>query len=523
MTTAKHALQASDGSSEKRARGLFVLENMNGETVRSFQWESSKIFVIFRHDNRRLETVASVKDLEERQVSFELLHESTPSQLKKKSLEIKGAGRIRWVEETDRFSQMHALANEPVMEKKKLLGWSFGIQLGLLLAAMLAGLSTSRKPQGNKEYTVSLIPKSTIEHILSQQEVTSSRPVERAIKRPFEQPIEQREKPIVSRAETSVIAGPSPKKKVVVVPSETKITKRSLIPTRSTSLSSVNKNTRYRQGVGGGHKGPGRKGYGTAEPSMNQIGALGALTSVARSKGGNGGRGGLNLQAVGTEPGSGSGGKGFGGFGNEGGGGRGRGGLGRGKGMGLSNAMYGRGLIAAPFGDGSPAPGTGGYGTRGRAGGGAQGAGYGEETVVGSWKGTGPKGIGPAGSGSGSGRETGSPWVLAQGDGDEVVVQGGLDRDQIAEVITRHLGQITYCYEQGLQKQPSLSGRVAVRFQINGTGRIQTAQVYTSSLHSTPVESCIVNKLKTWKFPKPHGGVNVAVTYPFVLRRVSQR
>jgi hypothetical protein len=231
----------------------------------------------------------------------------------------------------------------------------------------------------------------------------------------------------------------------------------------------------------------------------------------------------LNLQAVGTEAGSGAGGKGYGGFGSNGGGGKGLGGIGTGKGMGLSNSMYGKGLIAAPFGDGSPAPGAGGYGTRGKAGGGAQGAGYGSMTIVGSWKGTGPKGDGPAGSGAGNGGP-GSPWGSADGGGeDDVVSTGGLDKDQIAEVISRNMGQITYCYEQGLQVKPSLAGRVAVHFQIGGRGRVEVSRVAHSSVHSAQVEQCIAGKVRNWVFPKPVGGVSVAVTYPFMLRRVSQR
>jgi len=102
-------------------------------------------------------------------------------------------------------------------------------------------------------------------------------------------------------------------------------------------------------------------------------------------------------------------------------------------------------------------------------------------------------------------------------------VTGGLDQDQIAEVIARNMGQITYCYEQGLQKHESLSGRVTVRWQINGRGRVDSSRVVHSSLRSGQVESCIAGKIRGWVFPKPQGGVNVAVTKPFLLRRVSQR
>ena len=104
---------------------------------------------------------------------------------------------------------------------------------------------------------------------------------------------------------------------------------------------------------------------------------------------------------------------------------------------------------------------------------------------------------------------------------EEALVEGGLDKDQIAAVINRHIGEVIYCYEKGLQVKPGLSGRVGVKFTINGGGVVNSAGVGSTSLNSAQVEGCILNKLRTWKFPKPVGGVNVKVQYPFVLKRVN--
>ena len=101
-----------------------------------------------------------------------------------------------------------------------------------------------------------------------------------------------------------------------------------------------------------------------------------------------------------------------------------------------------------------------------------------------------------------------------------MTVQGGLTMEQIEAIIMRNMGQITYCYEQGLQTKPSLSGRVRVRFMIGQQGRVTTAGVAGSSVNSAKVENCIVNKLQAWNFPRPVGGVSVKVVYPFTLRRV---
>lgn len=474
--------RASTPTNSGEGTGVFVLENSHGEVVRSFQWESEKVFVVFRHDNRRIETFPSVEELDESGVSYELIAKTTPSELKKRPLRIQDIGQIRWVDSALRFSQIHELPLEEQLTNKQLFGWSFGIQGCLALLFLITAFIGASTPGKKDEHTVMLVPEDVIQKILNEKKEV----------------VPPRQKEVVKPMARK--APPQPKrvaKKVVVAPAKKKIVKKS-VPVRSAKKVSR----------GGGHRSAQPRGSGTNEPQMSQIGALGALT-----KGGNGGKGGLNLQAAGTEAGSGAGGKGRGGFGGSGNNGRGVGGLGQGKKSGLSNSMYGKGIIAAPMGDGGAAAGSGGYGTRGKAGGGERGAGYGKDTVVGSWKGTGPTGPGEGGSGLGE----------VDLDTDDMIVRGGLTADQIEAVINRNRGQIRYCYEQGLQRSPSLSGRVAVRFQIGANGRVASAGIAHSSVRSAQVENCIVGKLRTWKFPKPDGGVTVAVTYPFTLRRTSQR
>ena len=482
--------------------GCFVLENKRGEVVRYFSWQSSKIVVVFRLDNKRVETFADVKELEDRGIPFMVLEETTQAAVKKSPVTVAKVGTIRYVEDVEVFSANYDLAPDESLEPKKALGMSLAIQLGVAGIAIILGALTGSK-QKSPETTVTIIPQETVEKMLKQDTFRPPQPEEapKAVSQPQPPPTT------------------SPKN-VVVAPSATKLKKNAPVPTRSTSFKKHAKASK-KGPKGGGYLGEGPRGYGTNEPHMNSIGALGALTKTV--KGGNGGSGGVNLQAVGTEPGSGAGGKGYGGFGSNGGGGRGKGGIGTGKGMGLSNAMYGKGLIAAPFGDGSPAPGSGGYGTRGKMGGGAQGAGYGTTTVVGSWKGTGPKGDGPAGSGAGTGLANGSPWGSVDGDDGDAIVTGGLDMEAVNAVIMRNMGQVLYCYEQGLQRNASMAGRVSMKWQINGGGRVSFAKVAHSSVRSALVESCIAGKIRNWKFPKPQGGVNVAVQFPFNLRRTVQR
>jgi len=161
-----------------------------------------------------------------------------------------------------------------------------------------------------------------------------------------------------------------------------------------------------------------------------------------------------------------------------------------------TSAMAGKGIFSRSGGGGNIDHGTVGYGTKGRAGG---KAGYGSLNIGGAAGGY-------------------DHIIPASGS-----VSGGLEKSQIEAVINRNRGQIIYCYEKGLQGNPKLAGRVKMHWVIGGNGVVKTVQKKSSSLKSATVNNCISKKIKGWKFPKPHGNVNVNVTYPFNLKRANQR
>lgn len=101
---------------------------------------------------------------------------------------------------------------------------------------------------------------------------------------------------------------------------------------------------------------------------------------------------------------------------------------------------------------------------------------------------------------------------------EEGVVEGGLDRDVIAEIIRRDIGQIRFCYERQLSATPDLFGKVLVKFEINGEGVVEAPRVGTSTLNSANVEGCILRRVAKWRFPTPKGGTSVLVSYPFLFK-----
>ncbi len=177
-----------------------------------------------------------------------------------------------------------------------------------------------------------------------------------------------------------------------------------------------------------------------------------------------------------------------------------------GLGTGINNALGGL-QGGAGVGD---AQGVGGLGSRGAgAGGGGNGLGLG--------------GLGTKGGGRGAGGY-GSIDLGGKGkEGTRVIpgkttVVGGLDKDVIMKVIKRHQNEIKFCYEQELQKNPSLAGKVAVAWTIDPTGGVSEATVSESSIGNANVESCIVQRIRRWKFPEPAGGGIVNVTFPWIFK-----
>jgi hypothetical protein len=122
----------------------------------------------------------------------------------------------------------------------------------------------------------------------------------------------------------------------------------------------------------------------------------------------------------------------------------------------------------------------------------------------------------------------GGPGLAGDGGGGKVegilerppsgpLVMGGLNKSEIDEVIKHQEAALRYCYQRELQKDPSLSGKVVVKFTIAKDGTVSQASVPSSSLSSDAVSSCLVGRFLRMKFPEPRGAGVVIVSYPFMF------
>ncbi|MBK7890773.1 MAG: AgmX/PglI C-terminal domain-containing protein [Bdellovibrionales bacterium] len=423
----------------KKSTGLatqkLVLKNRNGQLARVYDWAGDDVTIIFRHDTRRVEPVLSTEALLRDGVEFEILHKSTAAGLEKSAFVMPGIGS--WsIASADALTLVPEvnMKDEDDREEIILVGkWVSGVQVGFIALMLLLGYFL--KPEIKPE-EVTTIRTVQIDKVAENKPVftkpTSEKPREVRQARPVVQ------KQVVKRPEPKIVTRRAPKQ-----------------PTHRLATAQAPKSA----------------------PNLNNLGALGALGGMGKKMQSGGG---LNLNGSSIARGGerGQGGGGVGGFGSGG----------------VTNALFGKGLIAASPGSGARAGSAGGYGTRGKGGG---RMGYGDSKILGSSGGT----VAPLDS--------------------ESFIEGGLTREQVEEVILRNMGQITYCYEKGLQSEPSLRGRVSVAFVIGSNGKVNLARLQHTSVESKQLESCIVGRVKQFQFPRPVAGVNVQVQYPFSFRRVS--
>ncbi len=100
------------------------------------------------------------------------------------------------------------------------------------------------------------------------------------------------------------------------------------------------------------------------------------------------------------------------------------------------------------------------------------------------------------------------------------VESGEVDREALARFVKARKSAIQSCYEKELKRNPSLKGKVVVRFSISPSGRTKDIDIEENTLGNEAVASCIKTTIRGWLFPfKPES--DVAVAYPFVFSPAS--
>jgi Ca-activated chloride channel family protein len=130
--------------------------------------------------------------------------------------------------------------------------------------------------------------------------------------------------------------------------------------------------------------------------------------------------------------------------------------------------------------------------------------------------------IGTQGHGTGTGQGFGSGHGRVGGDEKTqpprlrmgaTTVSGKLPAEVIQRIVRQNYGRFRMCYQQGLEKNPNLEGKVAVRFVIGRDGSVSHVGNGGSDLPDSGVVGCVVRAYNGLSFPPPPDGI-VTVVYP---------
>jgi TonB family protein len=90
------------------------------------------------------------------------------------------------------------------------------------------------------------------------------------------------------------------------------------------------------------------------------------------------------------------------------------------------------------------------------------------------------------------------------------------DNAAINGVVASHKTSIRMSYENYLKRNPTLSGKITVRFTISAAGSVSAISILENTTGSPELEQEIKNKIRNWRFDAISDG-DVTVTYPFVF------
>ena len=94
---------------------------------------------------------------------------------------------------------------------------------------------------------------------------------------------------------------------------------------------------------------------------------------------------------------------------------------------------------------------------------------------------------------------------------------GTLSREQVLSVIGQHMGKIQSCYEQSLEEDPELAGKITFEWVVAEDGKVASPEVVSDTMGTPQVSACILKIIKDLKFAEPEGG-SAQVRFPFIFK-----
>lgn len=93
-------------------------------------------------------------------------------------------------------------------------------------------------------------------------------------------------------------------------------------------------------------------------------------------------------------------------------------------------------------------------------------------------------------------------------------VRGALSRAVVVRTVRNRIGDIKFCHRHALARRGDLSGSLTLDFRIKADGTLEHVEILGSNLGDDGFHRCILDAVRTVKFPAPRDAGPVRVTYP---------
>ncbi len=101
--------------------------------------------------------------------------------------------------------------------------------------------------------------------------------------------------------------------------------------------------------------------------------------------------------------------------------------------------------------------------------------------------------------------------------------QSSYETKQVKNTLTKHMSELQPCYLEYLKKKPkNTEGKVDVDWYVTTNGKVEKAEVVTSSFDDKAIGECAVKILSNWEFPPPPGDKSVYVTHSFFFKDINK-
>src|SRR5215207_7550276 len=100
--------------------------------------------------------------------------------------------------------------------------------------------------------------------------------------------------------------------------------------------------------------------------------------------------------------------------------------------------------------------------------------------------------------------------------------QGYLNQGDVNEVLERHTGRLTSCYDRANSAKHFAGGQVKLRFLVGADGVVRDVLVIDTEIGNYPVERCLVVEGRKIPFPRPGGASGADFEYSLEFRSTRQ-